>query len=170
MLPGHTKFMPDGFFGMIKKKCQQERIDGKMKVVECINTSSKDGRSNTAITYGSGLDQFRYYDFRPRFEGWFSKIDGILQFQHFHFSSQTPGIVHVQKRHNQPLIPIDIRTKKWQNVDALGLCLHISQDMLETNSAPLSEKRKDYIYKEILPHIDGEDNKTAMLKAIGKDA
>ena len=170
MLPGHTKFMPDGFFGMLKKKIHQHRIDGKEKIVECINASSKDGKSNTAITYGSSPNQFHYYDFNSHFDGWFTKIDGLLQFQHFCFSKSTPGIVYACKRHDQPETTFDIRTKKWQNVDALGLCLHFSQLMTEIECAPLPKKCKDYIYKEILPHIDGEDNKAAMLKAIGKDA
>ena len=45
--------MSDGLFGMLKKKIHPHRIDGKEKIVECINASSKDGKSNTAIAYGS---------------------------------------------------------------------------------------------------------------------
>ena len=136
--------MPDGFFGMIKKKCQQECIDGKMEVVECIITSSKDGKSNTTIIYGSGLDQFCYYDLRPFLKDNLVKLMAYCNFSTFTFLAKLLALFKPTNIIISLLYHLIFELKKWQNVDALRLWLYISQGMSETNSAPLPQNHKDY--------------------------
>ena len=55
MIPGHTKFMPDGFFGLVKKYIRKYRCDSWKQVPQLIESSSINGKKNKAKVYGEGI-------------------------------------------------------------------------------------------------------------------
>ena len=53
MIPGHTKFLPDGYFENIKTLYQKTRINTMDDVENVINKSTKN-RANIALRYRKG--------------------------------------------------------------------------------------------------------------------
>lgn len=50
MIPGHTKFSPDRFFGMIKQKYRRTKVDSLTQLAEVV-TSSTIERKNIQLIY-----------------------------------------------------------------------------------------------------------------------
>ena len=112
MIPGHTKFMPDGFFGLLKRKLKKHHCDSWKQIPKLIEQSSIAEKKNKAKTYGSRMNQFQYYNLKAHFNGWFKEIPDITSYQHFRFSSLNPGFVFTRMQHNGPEIMHDMRSKK----------------------------------------------------------
>ena len=60
MVPGHTKFLPDGYFGNIKVLFQKTRINTVDDVEKVVKKFTKNN-SNHAIHYNNG-NEWLYYD------------------------------------------------------------------------------------------------------------
>ena len=71
MIPGHTKFSPDRFFGMIKRKYHCTKVDSLSQLADVVNSSTV-GSNN--IAYVIGHDD---------------------TFHHFHYFNSSPGSVFV---------------------------------------------------------------------------
>jgi len=61
MVPGHTKFLPDGYFGNIKALFRKIRVNTVDDVEKVVKKSTKNN-SNHAIRYNNG-NGWLYYDF-----------------------------------------------------------------------------------------------------------
>ena len=55
MIPGHTKFMPDGFFGLVKKYIRKYRCDSWKQVPQLIESSSINGKKDKAKVFGEEM-------------------------------------------------------------------------------------------------------------------
>src|SRR6266542_5558716 len=87
MIPGHTKFVCDGCFGLIKIKYKYTCVNCKTDIVDIVNQSAN---VNIAKTYENGTG-FKWLDWKKFFAGSFKKLPGILSYRHFTFSDQFPG-------------------------------------------------------------------------------
>jgi len=62
MIPGHTKFSPDRFFGMIKQKYRHTKVDSLSQLADVVN-SSRVGTNNMAYVIGhDDTKPFTYYN------------------------------------------------------------------------------------------------------------
>ena len=169
MIPGHTKFMPDGFFGLLKRKLKKHHCDSWKQIPKLIEQSSIAEKKNKAKTYGSRMNQFQYYNLKAHFNGWFKEIPDITSYQHFQFSSLNPGFIFTHMQHNGPEIMHDMRSKKWKSMSFIQVCLELSQDPDLLTIAPLSQDRKKYLQEKVLCHIHDYGNtqhKDDLLEAI----
>lgn len=156
MLVGHTKFSPDGFFGLIKKRYRRSRVYTYEHLVEVINSSTNRG-FNVCQPYtdhqGRGAIPFR------KWSSWlsrvFNNIPGITNYQHFRVDADTPGIITVK-----------------QSIDAKEETFCLLKDKSfrfgnEPKHPPsirpqrLSAERQWYLYEAIRPHIPDEKDKDA---------
>ena len=143
MIPGHTKFICDSFFGKIKKVYWKHHANIIDDVKNIINNSSK---SNEAILYKDEIN-WKWYDFNTFFKEYFVPLPNIKQYHHFRFSnlSEDIGKVYVSKESGGNETKIQLL--KNNSFDKNG----------KLNILPLiilTDERKKYLYSEIRQHVD----------------
>jgi hypothetical protein len=143
MIPGHTKFICDGFFGLIKKAYRNRVINTVDHVEEAINDSSKN-RNNQSIRYKNGMG-WKWYDFSLLFNDNFRKLPNIKKYHHFHFSSKDIGKVYVSEKSGGS--EISFKLLKNDNFDKDG-----QLNIIE--AAPLTDDRKKYLFTKIRQHVE----------------
>ncbi|KAK3765711.1 hypothetical protein RRG08_026185 [Elysia crispata] len=140
LVAGHTKFSPDGGFGLIKRKYRLTKVDCLQDIVDVVNSSSA---MNVGKLVGSenGPTQLPAYDWTKYFSQYFSRIKGIKSSHHFHFDGT--GVIRIK-----------------ENIEAEEVRLNVTKLFPPQNTMPdivqapsLSVQRQDYLYKEIRPFV-----------------
>ena len=146
MLPGHTKFSPDGYFGLLKSKYRKSNIDDLQDLVDCTINSSKNNKTIPQV-YGKHLGYkkncYEYKDWPHFLEKYFNPVNGILKYSYFEFYSNKPGKIYLKEM---------IEAKEFKEEAILKDNLYrFSKDELPSVITPkgLDEERKQYLYKEI---------------------
>ena len=116
MVLGHTKFLPDEYFGNIKALYRKTRINTMDDVEKVVNKSTKNG-SNHAIRYNNG-NGWLYYDFESFLKPHFKELPGIQKYRHFWFKKNEPEKVFVQKEARGEFSSLNILKNKSFNVKA----------------------------------------------------
>ena len=144
MIPGHTKFICDGFFGSIKKVCRNRCINTVDHVEKAINDSTIE-HINKSIRYKNGIG-WKWYDFNSLFKDNFRSLPNITKYHHFHFSNSNDDIgkVYVTKKSGGLKIPFKLLKNNF-NIDG-------QLNILEV--APLTDDRKKYLYTKIRQHVE----------------
>ena len=86
MLPGHTKFRPDSYFGLFKKYYRrQDHVDDMDDLADCVRQCGQD------VTCVPQLYQdWHYYDWNAFLGQWFTPLAGLGRYYTFRFDPQTP--------------------------------------------------------------------------------
>src|ERR1043165_7217534 len=90
MIPGHTKFICDSCFGLIKIFYRKSKVNTIDDVVSVIDRSTT-VHLNVSQRFLNG-EGFQYYNFKDYFQK-FKKLPNIQKQHHFYFTSQHPGVV-----------------------------------------------------------------------------
>ena len=98
MLVGHTKFSPDAYFGLLKKKYRRSRTYTYRQLIDIINTSTVK-ECNVCHPYrdDDGSASFRYRAWTKWLEKYFRKLPGISNYHHFSMDSSNPGVVTARR-------------------------------------------------------------------------
>ncbi|GFN93895.1 hypothetical protein PoB_002040100 [Plakobranchus ocellatus] len=139
LIAGHTKFSPDGGFGLIKRKLKVTRVDCLQDIANVVHESA---RMNEAVLVGTenGSSQIPTYDWATFLSQFFSKVKGIKTFQHFIVDKCKPQSVVVKEHCNAP-----------ETTQSLLKAPVPASDVLPSivPSPGLSLKRQQYLFKEI---------------------
>ena len=156
MLVGHTKFSPDGYFGLIKKRYRRARVYTYEHLVEVINSSTPGG-FNVCQTYtkppGHGAIPFRIWT------SWlgrtFKNLPGITKYQHFRVNASTPGTITVKQS-------MDAKEETFCLLkDTSFQFPKVVKHPPQIKPKKLSAKRQWYLYDAIRPHIPTMPGKDA---------
>jgi hypothetical protein len=150
LIVGHTKFSPDGYFGLIKRHYRRSQVYTYGQLENIIESSSKNGH-NTCV--GSAASPIVYRDWTSWLAQYFMPLKGISNFHHFRIEKNHPLLFIVKKRKDSDEIKVELSTKKFP--------LNIPPKKLPKQlfSAGLSLKRQWYLYDEIRCHIPNEIDK-----------
>ena len=96
MIAGHTKFLPDWCFGLLKQKLRRCRVDCLDDLVEVVE-SSADVNFAQLVGAQSGETLVQMYDWASHFQPYFRTLHGIKKHHHFLFSKSAPHIVRIQQ-------------------------------------------------------------------------
>jgi hypothetical protein len=148
MVAGHTKFSPDGFFGLFKLKLKNSEVDNLEDLVNVI-ASSTNGY-NVAQTIYDENDERKvfFYSWTEYLKKIFKPLPNILKYHHFIFNQEEPGIVYVKKSIDGELIDIDI-TKNF-TIDAV---------LEKKYPLGLTLDRKKYILENVIQYVQNPDKK-----------
>ncbi|XP_067949763.1 uncharacterized protein [Watersipora subatra] len=138
MIAGHTKFVPDLFFGLFKRRYRREFVSSLHEVKECMERSSI---LNKAVLVGSqdGEVLVPTYDWSTFLCRYFSKIKGIKSAHQFTFTNETPGSVMVRQFCNS-----------YESATSLIQYSPLNDEMPEKlTPLGMTRERKQYLYKEI---------------------
>ncbi|CAG8502444.1 8885_t:CDS:1, partial [Rhizophagus irregularis] len=141
MIPSHTKFICDSFFGHIKKVYWKHKVNTINDVKNIINNSSN---GNEAILYDNGIN-WNWYDFSAFFKNHFVPLPNITQFHHFRFSSEDIGKIYVSKESGG--VELCYKLLKSDNFNK-----NSKPDLITTVS--LTEERQNYLYSKIRQYVD----------------
>ncbi|MCP4399219.1 MAG: hypothetical protein GY801_18195 [bacterium] len=84
MLVGHTKFAPDGYFGLIKKRYRRSCVYTYEQLVEVIERSSALGHNHCQrYRDASGIPYFEYRNWAKWLSNYFKKLPNITKYHHF---------------------------------------------------------------------------------------
>ena len=165
MLVGHTKFSPDGYFGLIKKKYRRSKVYTYDHLVDVINSSTK-GKSNICQTYRDeqGKPSVQYRKWTSWLSKHFNKMPGITAYQHFYIEESKPGVVCV-KEHSKAK-KAEISLLKGETIP------FSSKYQLPRSFVPkgLSAERQWYLHEKIRRHIPDvhDQDATAPMPKVAK--
>ena len=144
MLPGHTKFRPDSFFGLFKKHYRrQHSVDDMGDLSRCV----RDCTHNVTCIPQLYTD-WNYYGWNSFFKRWFLPCTGIASYHTFIFDRQHPSIVKVKESPTDNEIDVNLFKKGVTMIEVLKL--H------KTNCMPLilypqglTDERIQYLYENV---------------------
>ncbi|KAL5484206.1 hypothetical protein EMCRGX_G020665 [Ephydatia muelleri] len=144
MLPGHTKFVPDSYFGIFKKHYrQQDHVDDMSDLVECVK---KCGCNVTCVP--QQYQNWVYYNWNAFLDQWFVRPAGFSMYHTFIFDKEHPGIVKMKLWPDQ--VPRDMSLLKD------GVTVSSIQYAYRDGTMPrvvlpkgLTQQRAQYLYDNV---------------------
>ena len=152
---GHTKFSPDGYFGLIKKRYRRSKVYSYDHLVDVINLSTT-GEFNTCQRYrdSQGRKAFQFRKWSTWLGKIFKKLPEITRYQHFRTDVNALGEIAVKESIDAREETFALHTK---NVDRFDAKLRKGPPIHPSNN--LSPQRQWYLYDMIRPHIPTEADK-----------
>lgn len=167
MLVGHTKFSPDAYFGLLKKKYRRSRVYTYKQLIDIINTSTVKGY-NVCHPYRDdyGCATFKYYAWKKWLSKYFRKMPSISNYHHFYMDSSNPGVVTAKRYVDSKQETFEL-LKKNADYSALSDGSIFPKEIIP---AGLSPERQWYLYDKIREHIPDPVDKdvTAPLPTVSR--
>jgi hypothetical protein len=143
MIVGHTKFAPDRFFGLIKKKYRYTFVSTLGEMQDVVRKSMICGQNIPQVTKGvGGRKLVNWYDWKSYLSTLYKTIPSITAYHHFRFDKKSPGIVFVRTLVDSPELVVTISSENAIDIHKLP---H------EVIPKGLDLKRQWYLYEEISP-------------------
>ena len=98
MIPGHTRFSPDQYFGLIKRKFRKTPVSSIVQLRDVVLNSSESGLNQVQLAYNpADGSQVVCYDWKEFLSKYFQRIPNILRYHHFATSSEDPGTMSLKE-------------------------------------------------------------------------
>ncbi len=158
MIVGHTKFAPDGYFGLIRKSYRRSNIYTYEDLVRTVLNSSKSGHNicQPLRKYKGSVNKqnLMYRDWSSWLLKFFNKLPDITSYRHYRISKKKPGFVFLKKSIEGDEIAVQLLKKEvpfGKN----------KKFRLPSKIIPkgLSLERQWYLYDQIRTHIPDEKDK-----------
>jgi hypothetical protein len=149
LIVGHTKFSPDGYFGLIKHRYRRSKVYTYKQLGEVIETSSKNGH-NVCQPYRNRLTnkpEIVYRDWVSWLAQYFKPIPNITNYQHFQLDAD--GGLKVKETVDGKDENITILKKAFAG-DKQKLFTGFPEELAPQG---LSIERQWYLYDQIRMHI-----------------
>jgi len=155
MLVGHTKFSPDGYFGLIKKRYRRSKVYTYDHLVDVINSSTTGG-FNTCQRYrdSQGGEVIRFRKWSVWLGQIFKKLPEITKYQHFRTKANTLGEIAVKES-----VDAEEKTFALLKKEAGHFNEKLRKGPPVHPPKVLSPQRQWYLYEMIRPHISIEADK-----------
>ena len=148
MIPGHTRFSPDHFFGLIKRKFRRSKVSSLFQIAEVVESSTTGGQNKAYVIGDESMRPFTYYDWADFLSDFFTTIPHITTYYHFRCKSDRPGVVFV----------CEFADSEEKEVSILKPSVKVDRDALPSQMTPpdLSLDRQWYLYEQIRQFCDEE--------------
>ena len=156
LVVGHTKFSPDGYFGLIRRYYRRSKIYTYNQLVKVIEESSK--KHNVCQPYRDLLmnePQIIYRDWTAWLAKYFKQVSKITSYHHFKMSSKNPGRLIIKEKVEAKETIIDL-LKKELILHEENLFAGQPEKLIPLG---LSIERQWYLYDQIRMHIPDENDK-----------
>jgi hypothetical protein len=99
MIVGHTKFAPDGYFGLIRRRYRRSNIYTYDDLVQTVIDSSEHNDCQAAGNHETvnNSEQLIYRNWSTWLLKFFKKLPEITSYRHFKISKNKPGVVLLKK-------------------------------------------------------------------------
>ena len=149
MVVGHTKFAPDRFFGLIKKKYRYTFVSTLDEMQEVVRKSMICGQNISQLTKDAdGRKLVNWYDWKSYLCTLYKTIPNITTYHHFRFDKKSKGIAFVRTLVDSPELAVTISS---------GNAIDIHKLPPEIVPKGLDLKRQWYLHEEIAPFCSSEE-------------
>ena len=146
MVAGHTKFTPDGFFGLFKLKLRHSEVDDMKDLVKVVKESTVGGYNIAQTIFNSnGQREVFFYGWTEFLVNYFNPVPQIKKQHHFVLNRDRIGFVEIKTAVNEGSQLINLE-KKGHGVN----CLSFSKEMIAKR---ITLERQWYLYEEVQQHI-----------------
>ena len=148
MIPGHTRFSPDRFFGLIKRKFRRSKVSSLTQIAEVVESSTTGGQNKAYIVGAESVKPFAYYNWADFLSNFFTTIPHITSYYHFRCKSDCSGVVFVR----------EFADSEEKEVPVLKHNITVDREALPSQITPpgLSLDRQWYLYEQIRKFCDEE--------------
>lgn len=153
LVVGHTKFSPDGYFGLIKRYYRRSQVYTYDQLADIVKSSSKNGHN--VCVHNSMNPSVTYRAWSLWLSQYFTTLKGISNYHHFRVERKNPSILVVKERQDSEEIKIEMTKKKFP-FSKVQPPKRLPKQLLP---AGLSLKRQWYLYDHIRCHIPYENDK-----------
>ncbi len=146
MVAGHTKFTPDGFFGLLKLKLRHSEVDDIWDLVNVVKESTPGGYNiaQTVLKSDGQRDVF-FYGWTEFLLNYFNTVPQIKKQHHFILSQDKIGYVEIKTAVNEGSQLINL-TRRGHGVTHLPFPKEITPK-------GITPERQWYLYEEVRQHI-----------------
>ena len=155
LVVGHTKFSPDGYFGLIKRHYRKSQVYTYAQLANIVESSSRNGHNFCARTFANKAPPIIYRDWSSWLAQYFSVFKGITSYHHFKIDKKNPSILLAKERIDSEEIEINLTTKHFP-FSKTNPPKKLPNKLLPPG---LSLKRQWYLYDEIRCHIPSQNDK-----------
>jgi hypothetical protein len=155
LVVGHTKFSPDGYFGLIRHKYRRSNVYTYEQLAEVVEESSPNGHNLCQVYADNHEPAIIYRNWSDWLAQYFNVIPNITSYHHFLISKQERGTVKLKQDIDAKEITINLI-----NTDGFPYNAENKPPKLPSRLMPkgLSLERQWYLYDQIRMHIpDGQD-------------
>ena len=155
LIVGHTKFSPDGYFGLIKRHYRRSQVYTYDQLANIVESSSKNGHNICVRASNDIVPPVIYRDWSTWLSQYFATFKGISNYQHFKVESKESSIIIAKERKDSEEVKVKLTKKR------LPFSKKQSPKKLPKQLLPrgLSLKRQWYLYDQIRCHIPNEKDK-----------
>lgn len=150
LIVGHTKFSPDGYFGLIKQHYRKSQVYTFEQLANIVESSSKNGYNVCVGASEKKAPPIVYRDWTSWLSQYFTVLKGISNYHHFTITKNHPLILIVKEQKNSNEIKIELSKKKFPYKKPPKI---LPAQLFPTG---LSLKRQWYLYDQIRRHIPSE--------------
>eukprot|EP00731_Ephydatia_muelleri_P019560 Em0012g385a len=149
MLPGHTKFRPNSYFGLFKKYYQrQDHVYDMDDLADCVRLCGQDVACVPQL-----YQDWHYYDWNAFLGQWFSPLAGLGRCYTFRFDRKHPGVMKMKT------LPSDANPTEVTMLRA-GVAITDIKDAYQSQVMPpvitpsgLSLTRSLYLYERVREYV-----------------
>jgi hypothetical protein len=145
MVPGHTKFAPDGFFGLIKLRLRKSDVDDIDDLVQVVHESTRSMYNLAQPVYNNNERKVNFYQWNNFLSKYLKKLPNISKMHHFTFEKEYPGWVKYKKQHDEP----DNYSCLLKNHDFRFDSIILEDELEIKEPIGLTPTRQWYLYDEI---------------------
>lgn len=148
MIPGHARFSPDRFFGLIKRRFRRSKVSSLSQITEVVESSTTGGQKKAYIIGNEGVKPFAYYDWADFLSDFFTTIPHITAYYPFQCKFDYPSFVFAR----------EFADSEEKKVPVLKPNTRMDRDALPAQISPpgLSLDRQWYLYEQIRQFCDEE--------------
>ena len=143
MLVGHTKFAPDRYFGLLKKRYRRSCVDTIVDIACVVKESTTTGHNiPQLIRSHDGVKHVQFYQWKV-FQ-FFKSIPNILKMDRFFVDAAKPGVVAIREIGASMDTAINILKVDHQSIIEAGMPEQVQVKGLDLH-------RQWYLYEQIRP-------------------
>ncbi len=155
LIAGHTKFSPDGYFGLVKRHYRRSQVYTYEHLADIVEGSSKNGHNICVRTSGENMHPVVYRDWTSWLSRYFTALNGISNYHHFRIEKNTPSAVAVKELKDSREMKVELAKKTFP----FSKSKHPKRLPGRLFPKGLSLKRQWYLYDQIRSHIPSESDK-----------
>lgn len=142
MLVGHTRFSPDQYFGMIKRKYRKTRVSSISQLSKVVLESTQTCANRVQLAFDKERGcRVPCYDWKSFLSFQFKNIPSITKYHHFKVSQEKLGIVELHEFAHSSMETVDIQKP------GISIDLQKMPEVIPPPGIPI--ERQKYLYDQI---------------------
>ena len=141
MIVGHTRFSPDQYFGMIKRKYRKTRVSSIAQIANIVSQSTESVVNKVHLAFDpNNQERVQCYDWKSFLSSFLKPIPSITRYHHFNITKTKPGIVELKEFDHSPV----------ENVSIVKIGEVVPITMPELILPPgISFERQTYLFEQV---------------------